>query len=417
MLFSLTQKEDKMNFINSANTSIKVYTYKNHLRDIAWKKTPRIEHGHAFDQHQETHNVELEVFADRPGYNSWIGDSRYISRCFPVTPIGPSSKPKPQFFLNTGTVIITHREENRFVDWDAVTAPYRSAAKAIGVIDDSSNAAAEAAIKISVMLLSGLSTGLSALGSAGALPAGLASMLLSIIGSVNDEAPPPPPDAREIEDIVTTVVKRELAIHLAQEAAIVFMGTSKRLLTFSHLSFRRLFNTDGKWSGNSLTPHELNDFEDFIHQSLEIGRNSLAYFIEYLAKHSDTAMWILPAYLNGISAYLTIYRIHLVWAATERESNSPITTREIEDYRKLVEMQKNGLDKAYDAYESYIKEKVSATHLNGTIKEEELKGVICKSMFGVNNVQSVKVFLEKLDKIIYRLKEIESGNVKKFIPH
>jgi hypothetical protein len=66
-----------MYFINSAKTSIVIYTRRNYDRVISRKKTERIQDGGTLDQGQELDEVELIVYADRDGFREVFADTGF----------------------------------------------------------------------------------------------------------------------------------------------------------------------------------------------------------------------------------------------------------------------------------------------------------------------------------------------------
>jgi hypothetical protein len=183
-----------MYFINSAKTSIVIYTRRNYDRVISRKKTERIQDGGTLDQGQELDEVESTVYADRDGFREVLADTRFLSRIRGYT------------FVNTAPIVITHHLDYRFVDWDTVSRPITLQPAPAGTAADG---AIEVVAMVATAIIAGLTTGLAAIGPMGALPAGAIAgvgfLILTLLGS-NQAQPEGPATSTQVNFIVSKAI-------------------------------------------------------------------------------------------------------------------------------------------------------------------------------------------------------------------
>lgn len=411
-----------MEIINCANTSISLTTYRNHFRGWPWwKRSGRVLNNGTLKLDHDANGIEVVVDADRNNFRQELWDSRY-GVPDPVTghPAWQKQQANPDY-NNSATLVITALDNPRIVDWPQAKAPYLAQAISLGADADEKNEDIDTGLQVAQAIVNGLATGLAALGSSGALPGGgvmgLGSVLISILGG-NKADPPQPPNAAEISGIVTKVVQRENDIDHAETAAIAFTIASEDLLTAAQNAADTLARHGNSESViDPETPSEKLVDTLIVQKRYLSGTGELRFEIESLEKHPEIAMWALPAYVMGISTWLTIYRLDLIRLALPNgHSGIPeFTMTQVKDFLKQVRQQRDALVAAYEAFEERCAAKVKAAHLDNTLKADELRGLVAKSMIGTDDLSVVHEFRGQLNQIENFLEaDLEAGEVKHF---
>lgn len=411
-----------MEFINCAKTSISIKTYRNHFRGPPWwKRSGRIVNNGTLTLDHDANGIEVIVYADRNNFSSELWDSRYGLRdAAGLHPIWKKQQANPDY-NNSAILVVTAINNHRLVDWTKAKAPYLSQAQALGASAEQDNEDIDTGLQVAQAIINGLATGLAALGKSGALPGGgvmgLGSVLISILGG-QEADPPQPPNAAEISGVVTKVVQEESHIDRAETAAIAFTIATEDLLTAAQNAADTL-----KRHGDSTsvidpeTPSE-KLIDTLVEQKrYSSGTGELRFEIENLEKHPEIAMWTLPAYVMGISTWLTIYRLDLIRLALPNGHNGipNITKTQIRDFLDQVRQQRDALVAAYEAFEQRREDKVKKAHLNDTSKAGELRNLVAKSMIGTDNLSVVHDLRGHLNQIENFLKlDLEDGPVKHF---
>lgn len=412
-----------MDIINCANTSISITTYKNRFRGWPWwKRSDRILNNGTLSLNHDANGIEVVVFADRNNFSSELWDSRN-GLLDPVTgthPMWIAEQANPDF-SNSATLVITAINEHRIVDWNKAKSPYLSQAQSLGASAETENEEIDTGLQVAQAIINGLATGLAALGKSGALPGGgvmgLGSVLISILGG-NQADPPQPPNAAEISGVVTKVVQRESDIDRAETAATAFTIASEDLLTAAQNAADTLARHGDSTSViDPETPSE-KLIDTLVDQKRYLsGTGGLRFEIENLERHPEIAMWTLPAYVMGISTWLTIYRLDLIRLALPNGHNGiPVITKtQVNDFLEQVRQQRDALVAAYEAFEKQCEDKIKAAHLDNTLKASELRGLVAKSIIGTDDLSVVHDFRGQLNQIENFLKaDLEAGEFTHF---
>lgn len=306
-------------------------------------------------------------------------------------------------------IVVTPNYRSRLVDW---TKAKRSIDSDINenhaaMRDDKT---AQAALDVGVTIITSLSTGIAALGPVGALPAGLliglGSIFLMILGGPQSSGPPPL-TAQQVEDIVTKVVRREQKIREAETAATLFASATRGLALRRQRIAQEMTDGNGRFTGSDLTQAEKDDFINFRRQALdEASSNSLHFHIVHMAGDPDRAKWILPAFLDGIATYLTLYALHLMDLNTRPGPPSEVivSAAEVADFRSRVWYLGGSLQRAQRAFEAVVTERIEEIGLQGCgYTEEVTRRLIRKSIIDVEDTQKITNGLTALLKLVHVL--------------
>ena len=403
-----------MQFVNSSLTSIVIYTYVNHLRNISWNHTGRIQHGSDVDQDQGQDQVEIAVWADREGFSGLIADSRWPVVDFKY--VG-DAKTDGVTFENTTTVVITQHPDNRFVDMRAVSRPYSTQFEDAGPKAAESNAVA---MTFAAAAIAGLATGFSAAGAPFALAAGMVAGFGYLILTLSDHAEPE-------EDFLTApqlefIMGEQFDKEAAETAATAFTTSSSDFAREVKEVAGLLSGASGHANGGDLTQEQLQTFKDFLTRDLYENRGvgTLNFSINHLNDHPEIAMWILPAYIIGIATYLMMLRLDIILKKTTSVGgvlDYTVTIADVEYYAAETSRLKGGLTNAVEAFQQILKQRINDAHLDGTIMEQQFSNLIAKSMFGIPDQAKIPFVIEKMTEVENSLRaDINEGKPAHFLP-
>jgi hypothetical protein len=288
--------------------------------------------GQGQDRHQHEDDVILTVASGKVPNRDYVklrNDRRF----------------RGQGYVNTHGYLIVNGGRT-VVDWSVIRDRYISKLGSTSSAGDA--AVVDRSLEATSWVFTAISTGLTTIGPAGALPSGLFSLIASML-TLGQAGPPAPPDITEIERVVTRVVERviqeELQKDNARKAASKFLRAQKWLL-----SKDRAFRSAGDGKGGTQTDTESGE-ESAQHFKEELEgwaapSGDFQHYMDVVRADPEIAKWMFPAFLAGIAAYIQIWRLHAL--LTE-----PITTGTIGEFRDEVDSCRKALIATSEAWNRY----------------------------------------------------------------
>lgn len=286
----------------------------------------------------------------------------------------------------------------KIIHWSQVEKKWQGISQELGADNDGNNANIEKGLQAGMILLSGLATGIAALGPVGAVPSGMIMGLGNLILFAvmpDDQQPPPPPNLDEIQDAVRKVVKEEIDTNEAEKAATSFEQTSNWLYTLGSLAHSQLEGTSVGEVLTELSPHDQEDAINKI-ENITSGLDLFESNLAHMNNHPEIARSILPAYISGIASSLHIRRLH-EWL--RRKDGSRITDETLTSYLDHLKRCRNGLDVARNAFVEHCNSLITADGLDGVAEAEVLKKLYNKTRCGEESLDFVDKAIVLLDGI------------------
>lgn len=187
------------------------------------------------------------------------------------------------------------------VDWTTVRNTRIPADASRAGADPATDAAVDQGRAATAAVFSALSTGFSATGIPGAIPAGFFSLVASML-LLGEDAPPEPPDIDEIgkkvAEVVTSAITEAQERTDADKATTTFLRAQKWLLTESQ-SFQSIRKGKGAPQGDD---QDLDQTADgFLGELFGWGApdRDLTFYIDHIRRRPETAKWMIPAFIGG----------------------------------------------------------------------------------------------------------------------
>lgn len=370
--------------------TIKTYNWKDGIK--SYEKS--YEYLHA-DQHwnsgQGFANASVFVWHGRVSPADFFWDAKNSLDPNRLINAGPCSNTEVHIIRKSGKGF-------RIIHWSQVANKWKGNAKKLGGDNDGSNANIEKGLQAGMILLSGLATGVAALGPAGAAPSGLIMGLGNLILFAfmpDDQQPPPPPNLDEIQDAVRKVVKEEIDINEAEKAATSFEQTSNWFYNLGNLAHSQLKGSGVGETLTELSPHDKQDAINKI-ENITSGLDPFESNLAHMNNHPEIARSILPAYISGIASSLHIRRLH-EWL--RRKDGSRITDETLTAYLDHLNNCSNGLDAARNAFVEHCNSLIAADGLDEIAEAAELKKLYNKTRCGEETLDFVDKAMGLLDGI------------------
>ncbi|WP_066964152.1 hypothetical protein [Microbulbifer sp. Q7] len=304
---------------------------------------------------------------------------------------GPCSNTEAHIIRKSGKTF-------KIIHWSKVEKKWKGNSIKLGGDNDGNNANIEKGLQAGMILLSGLATGIAALGPVGAAPSGLImgfGNLILFAFMPDNIQPPPPPNLEEIQDAVRKVVKEELDITEAEKVATSFEQTSNWFYNLGNLAHSQL---QGRGAGEPLTELSQHDKQDAINKIENIisGLDPFEINLAHMNRYPEIARAILPAYISGIASSLHIRRLH-EWL--RRKDGSRITDDTLTAYLTHLNSCITGLDKARTSFVEHCSALIAADGLDGIAEAEVLKKLYNKTRCGEETLDFVDKAIGLLDGI------------------
>lgn len=290
---------------------------------------------------------------------------------------------KPNAYSNKHSLLIVDGGR-RIVDWSVVRDKYLGPGSLTDVAS-SGDPVAPVILKVATAVFSALSTGFSATGPTGAVPAGLFSLFASMM-SFTQEEPPQPPNIGEIKQAVGREVKRviekEFQKQKAEDAAVTFLGAQEWLLQRQRSFWSVEKAKRGPQTREGRNPEQVAvDFKDELKDWGAPGKD-LTHQVRLLRSDPETAKWIIPAFIAGIGAYHQIARLYIL----EQVSREGISADTIENFQTDLEHSRNALIATSRAWNQYCDSLLQDEGIGGTPEGVQVKNALTLAFTGTTKI-------------------------------
>jgi hypothetical protein len=249
------------------------------------------------------------------------------------------------------------------VDWTAVTAKYNGTTPSTDT-----QAKVGDGLKSVRMVLSALNSSLSAVGDVFPPVAVVSSFVEFFLGSLLDDAEDQPKQItiEEIRDTLVEVIEEANDKDRAREAASVFFDTLQWLADQAARAVElRNSTVNGRTDPNVLRGLDA-ELQDEI-KSRASETSNVSEQLSFCRSNPSITMWILPAYIAGVTAKLQLHRLDDIRRAVK---GAPITDVDVNVFLRDVNASIEGLKRGRDRLDHYAdtkcaEEKVPPTTVEG----------------------------------------------------
>lgn len=291
------------------------------------------------------------------------------------------------------------------VDWTSVLSRWQGKDAAAR---DSAEKGLDNSVKTASATFGAMATALSATGPIGALPAGLFSLLASIVGGlgqIDDE--PEPLDIKTITDAMVEAIEEAQQKEYAEQAATLFLEATSWLAD----SAKRI-SPPGTGGTPHLSPHLERDFQEQIESLIDLNRpfrSSIAHCLD----HPEIGKFILPALCSGIATDLAVHHLHDL---LRKEDGDTIEQFDVMQHQQRVRYAKGGLARAKEAFVQYSDAKLKEENMLRPArktgerpadfdKATVLRELLCRRQTGEPTLDFVDTMIANLDTMRDRLNE------------
>lgn len=240
-------------------------------------------------------------------------------------------------------------------------------------------------------MLGSMATALSAAGPNGAVPAGLSTLMGTLLGStLGDASAPEPLDIQSISGAMASVVDEALHKDDAREAASLFLQASQWLVDMARTA-HSLATSAG--SGQVTGSYSEGEFRKGIEKRVQFDEPFMIKLF-YCQNNPDVSKFILPAFCTGLVTSLHFFRFHDI---IRNLAGEPITPEDLANFNKNVDRAVISLTAARDALVAYATQKISDEKLTGCPEADKLRKLIYKIHTGAEDLSFVDKALTELD--------------------
>lgn len=302
-------------------------------------------------------------------------------------------------YSNTDEIVVTHHPKQRVVDMVAVKQSYLDNIEELGGSAKKDVDVAAISAQTASVVLSSVGTSIAMVGTgAGAATGvgvlvGVAGLLLVVLAATTAK-PPAPPSSAEIEAIVEKVVARELDKNDATKAATGFAIGLEELLRYAALAHDHFTN-----SGELTESLQDRVLEAITHNLQNHGEGTFRYSIEHMARNPEIAMWIIPSYVEGISAWITFNYLDLLAHHPLKDDGTlpELTLDQKKMLRKEIIEQRDALKNALAHYDKKERQALEESGLHDTGFEAQMKRLHRRSVWGTGDFSPISACLESLE--------------------
>ncbi len=210
-------------------------------------------------------------------------------------------------------------------------------------------------------------------------PPAFSAAIAALMGVDYDTPPPPPPTIQDISGAVTAIVAQALSKDDASKAAARFSLANGWVYTAQD-QVRTAFKQNKPRVGGSDPESWLDRFEDQVQDWLNPNEDLRAQ-VEMMRGEPQTAMWIIPSLLLGISAYLQIWR----WNDLLSEQYD-MTVNTVINYKSEVDQCHDALLATSKAWTDHVNGILTSESLQGTPEGDQLAARLTQVVAGVDEV-------------------------------
>jgi hypothetical protein len=277
----------------------------------------------------------------------------------------------------------------KVVDWSALERKYISGSRPLSSGGDPPDRDLAQGLAVASAVLSALSTGLSATGPVGALPAGFFSFVASMV-LLGEGDPPEPPDLGAIEEVVERVVERVVKEQLQQndaKSAVSRFLRAQNWLVGREREFWSLAKQKGRQQrgdpkdGERFAAHFVEELEGWAAPSGEFQSQ-----IDQMCLRPEVAKWIIPAFMAGIGAYLQIWRLHVL----VQSDRSFISSETVKRFQAEVDRCRSGLIAAAAAWHQYCANVLETQGIAGTPEGNLVTRALTRAYAGTDEIGPVE---------------------------